>query len=802
MTGPVRVQLADARLDRICGLPVHSLPDSTATRRVLNELDAATRAERDAAPALTDAIHDVVPACAADVRRRVLQARRSVHAGRAMAPDDPAVLLAAGVPDLELKTWLDAHDRRSRATAVLESTVTESVAAGGIGLRALLAVGPVARTLSIVAPEFLSHRGSARWRPGDRAARTAWLYAMRAAWKPSPLGHFTSVSLSPAGDAATARTQVPIGLVHRIFTALAADPDFADAFDYRCAPAATTPAGGPAAIVGSVSGRDGFLWRQERTVRLDAYEQEWAALRRSVDPGADPSAELSPARRGRYLAMGLLTPRVPWSPGSDRALPELAGALRASRSVRAPDIADALEELHARAGAVAGAPDRSRTEQMAAVGGMVSRLTSAVGAPAWTDTVLHEDVSTPDRIGALPEPVHADLRRLAELVRPAVVRSLAYDVLLAAFRDRVGVAGRVPDAAAFFAVLAGDPTVVQAVHQARRDDLTVPAGSPRAWLPVGRTSAPPALSIHYQLAARDRAALDAGDYRLVVNQCGSALGGLLTRFHRVLPAGAVADALLPWWQRLYPEGQVRGMSVSASVNSLQHNGCGALPEMAWPFEFSSGTGLDRVGLRHDPATDTLEFLDADGVLVAPVYTGIVPATLCTGAAQLALLVADPWVDSSVITRQRHPFLRLAAAQAITEPVASPRAEVGRLVLARAGWQLPAADFPRPERAETDAGYLIRLDQWRRARDLPEQVFLVAVSTDPFDGQRRKPLRLDFADPFAVRAALPLIDGACGLRLEEVLPAAADVWFEAPDGRRVVEHISMLAWDRPVGTGTS
>jgi hypothetical protein len=791
-------RLAGFRVDRICGVGVAALPDSSRVQVALAEHDEAQQSLTIATPPLQQAIYDVVPQCSPSQRRAVLQARRSVHAGRALGTDQVELLLEVGVSALETQNWLDAREQLTLAASAVVAILEADAPGQAQALRASIGRGPLALALAVIAPEFLARLGRARLEPGERSARTAFLYLMRASVKPSPLGHLTAVAVHPGGGPTTARTTVPVGLVHHLFAALAATPRFADAFTYRSAPALADGPEGPCAVIAGVSGDEGFLWRDERTIPLVAHTADWAQA------ASANIKELPAPRRNRLIALGLVVPLVPWRRGSQAPLTELAQALRGSAAADAEDVADALLELDRQVAAVAEIPAAGRPAQVAVVRARLTDALQQTGAGPWTDAVLHEDVTVGDPIGALPEQVAADLRRLGQQLRGSVVRSLSYDVLVQAFRDTVGPGGRVPDAAAFFARLAGDARLVAAVRQARQADQHLPADSDRAWLPVGRTSAPPALAVHYQLAATDAAAVREGQYVLVLNQFGSALGGLLTRFRSVLPPGAVGQTLRPWWAQLYPECTAASLSVSVTVNSLQHNGCDPnLPTLAWPFEPQAGsdefTGLDALALAHDATTDTLEFRDAADQLVAPVYTGIVPAALCTGAAALALAVMDPWVDATELSRARHPFLRVAAARSLTgDGQQTPRRRDGRLVLARAAWMMPADALPRPERHETDGHFLPRLDAWRRSRGLPAQVFLVAISADPFDAQRRKPFRLDFADPFAVRAVLPLVAGAIALRLEEALPTSAQAWVPGVDGARIAEHISFLAWDRPSG----
>ncbi|MER5639339.1 hypothetical protein ABT095_20570 [Kitasatospora sp. NPDC002227] len=796
-----RVRLAAFRLDRLSGVSATALELSAAVREQLERHRVAAEAAGRAAELLTDAVFPLVPQAGRAERRRLLKLKRLVHQGAPVTSADLEFLARAGVPQDLLTAWSARCDQLAAGRGALERAVDDASARAAETLREQLTDGPLALALPLVATHLPPELTAAQLRPGSRLARTGLLYLIRAALKPSPLSRLTTVSLHPSAGPGRSESDVPVGFAHSLFAELAATEAFTGVFDYAPAPRVATFDGHAAVVTRTLSDTGGFLWSGERIVQAELYRAE-------LDQLLAAGAALPAARLVRYVRMGLLMPVVPWVPGSRTPLLDLAAALRAGGAggpVRqtAEEIAAGLTALHHAARAVAAAGAAERRALLPAVREQADELARRCGAPAWAGQLVHEDTATADPVGPLPAAVAEDLTALAESLRPCFVRSHVYDLVLERFRGRHGAGGRCADAVAFFTALAEESGFKSALHQARMRDLA-PAEEQRGRdrLPVGRTSAPPAVAVLHQLAAADAAAARGGDYRMVVNQLGSALGGLLTRFGRVLGEQAVEQAQLPWLRELFPGCEVRALTLAGQVNNLQHAGAGVLPGLHWPGEQQrrgqGSLGFDELALRHDPEHDTLEFEDQAGRPVAPVYTGIVPAHICTGAAQLALSVMDPWLDRSELSRDNHPFLRVQAMAGITEVVATGRVTAGRVVLRRARWLVPADRFPAPRAGEATVDHLVRLDRWRRELGLPHEVFLLALGGDPMDADRRKPVWLDLASPHAVATALPLIAGAHTLRIEEALPARGQAWIAGGDGPRMCEHVHFLSWDRPDG----
>lgn len=132
----------------------------------------------------------------------------------------------------------------------------------------------------------------------------------------------------------------------------------------------------------------------------------------------------------------------------------------------------------------------------------------------------------------------------------------------------------------------------------------------------------------------------------------------------------------------------------------------------------------------------------------------------------------------------------------------PRLEMGRIVLVRAAWSLPAAHLPLRAKGESDAAYLLRVARWRDQRGIPRQCFVRVVAPaggtprDRSRGKTRKPLYLDVANWFLLTAferSIAHLEGPDAVVLfEEALPELADAPRYGEYGQRVTEYIIELS----------
>lgn len=100
-----------------------------------------------------------------------------------------------------------------------------------------------------------------------------------------------------------------------------------------------------------------------------------------------------------------------------------------------------------------------------------------------------------------------------------------------------------------------------------------------------------------------------------------------------------------------------------------------------------------------------------------------------------------------------------------------------IVVARRQWQIAQRAFPSPAGNESAAAYALRLDRWRRANGIPQQVFMrVQVARQKNVAQDLyKPQYIDFGNPLLVELFGRTPNGLTkfSVTLEECLPAPQD-----------------------------
>jgi Lantibiotic dehydratase, N terminus len=118
---------------------------------------------------------------------------------------------------------------------------------------------------------------------------------------------------------------------------------------------------------------------------------------------------------------------------------------------------------------------------------------------------------------------------------------------------------------------------------------------------------------------------------------------------------------------------------------------------------------------------------------------------------------------------------------------APRVSIGRTVLQRESWHVPAADVP--EHAQDVAGFA-------RDRGMPRRVF----TKSPLE---RKPMYLDVESQVLARILCRQARQAAAespaarIRFTEMLPTPEACWLADPDGNRYVSELRLVAVDRHV-----
>ncbi|MFF7727394.1 hypothetical protein [Streptomyces sp. NPDC008001] len=812
-------------LTRVAGLPSDALDlVARATRKLLAEHAAASEQLGAVAPALTEALFTLVPRLDDDVplRRKVLAAKRSVNRLEPLPwdedvrrrvterlPHGEAGLVAAWVRIVRERQAL--HEQlavqlaadREQAVQALHRTLEPGVdVADGEGESRFGA------SLAIAAPDWIRHRDhKAR---SAKTLKTLYSYVARAAVKTSPFSGLTTVGEAGAAGRGRGRSRTSATAAYLALSRLARDPSTAGLLRYRVAPVRPGTPTEPQGLLlhSEVVITEGVVWRHDRAVEADYALPSLAGLRSGATltellaavGGARPFARVV-----RLLDAGIIHPVPPWSRGA-APFPALAALLEDDRTASPIGRSDVVRAHHLGDGAW-----REDTEGRIAAAAELRDITGA-----WNEHgdrgerkpsgLVYEDRETDL---ALPDPlavpgVRADLTALGERVRPYLFRSHLYDFLLERFTAEFGTGGVCRDPLGFLMRLTVDRDANPPLERALFADMTSRRDpGDRAWLPVGPTSAPPNTGVFFQLEAASRAEIEAGRYRLVINQFGAGTGGLFSRFGRLLGDG-FRERLAAYTERCWPGVSRRELVVWTDCNTVQSECGGLLPPLVLPGEVEAEDGitLDDTVLAHDAHTGTLSLFHRNGDPVGLAYLGLIPQHLLQSYVRLLAILADPWVNGSPhsdYTMTKAHELGPLCGDGVVE---LPRVTGGpgnRLVTRRASWIVPASAIPRPEAGERDETALaVRLDSFRRAHGIPEEVFVhqLGGAGSAFGMTAdRKPMWVSLASPLSVGVLHHWLSPRTShLRLVEALPGRSlHAQRDALGRPRAAEHVALLAW---------
>jgi hypothetical protein len=680
-------------------------------------------------------------------------------------------------------------------------------------------------------------------------------YVARAAAKTSPYSSFTGSGFGAWADGGpavrlhdsprAAVVEVNALLVRAIEQAIADRPAAADRRSVR-ANSSLTRSAGQVRFLGARTGEPIVATTAtpllDRCLDLvgDGSATDVATLRRQV-ARLTPSSSAEAVGRfvDRLVDGGVLEARPPVA---DTAVDRLAGLVEWLGDDES-DLAAAVRGLHEvirRPAAVEDVDGHRRWRARAAPA--VQRILTAVrdhlpstAGPAPARAVLHENVLHTMPVASLSadcwQPALADLhvvRRWLAVVDPSAPLRLALAEL---WRDRLGAGGE-QSFLDFHRIVQearkdGAGAAAAAVRTFLRTDALLPSSPQAAASPIARIRefgelrrreldrlgqaagpdgvvrlgagtvagvvagwpawlrAPQSLSCYVQLRDGDP------DARLVLNVAGTGYGRGRSRLAWLLAAGGVSARYTRRTDR--SDGVLvaeLGGTFDSAVNMRRP---ATAYEIDYPFTVSARPPGERIPLhdlvvRHDPGTDRLTLRSARlNAPVRPVHTGLMADFLLPPAARLLCLAFSD-------THLLHPSIPLDSAFADPERIVHrPRVEIGRVVLRRAAWSVPAAVVPVRAAGETDGGYLLRLAGWLRSQGIPEQTY-VRVPDQPGaeePGPRaairaalskaRKPVRVDVADLFAVLNLERDLRAATGpVLFEEELPAPADA-IAGPDG---------------------
>ncbi|WP_406314595.1 lantibiotic dehydratase family protein [Streptosporangium sp. NBC_01639] len=829
---PASDEVSDVFGVRVAGLPVDRLRALRFERTwtLVRRLAGMDRWLATEGEAICAALYQIIgDDRRAQVKPLLVGARRAVFAGR--RPDRLEAVLVA-VPEAlagRLRSWLACSARRAGAAAELPGTLAAEQAEKAAVLRELVADEAFQRGLSLSSPtlsaELSKWLASPEATPGRAVLLRLARYAARAAAKTSPYATFVISGLgrwAAAGPAVTGDpglTWRPVaefdaGSARRIWEAFCRDPGLAETVELR--------------VNASLLDHDGRLWflgagRAEPIMSVPAGPEltEVVDLVRAADRPTLGSMRdrIGSGLLDRLLEIGLLERRPPFADQSADPLGELARQLDPALLAPAGSapasstgfgaVRDLRQAVLALPGmAEAGARRRTLACLREMTGDVLARHDKDP-RPVAKDLCLDTAVSprTMAWCGrAAWQPVLDDLnvvRRLLGLLDPALPAKLSAGEFflrrygpgrsvpfLVFYRDLHTVRRRPPAPAAdlralrreLWQSLYGTP---QDAHGVITVNPALVAGLAAAWPAYLRPPASVACFVQ---------AIDGPDgLRVAVNAIYSGYGRATARIRHllgeseraVLAGGDVAECL------------------ASFGNTLNLRPAGATG-IDYPFTDTGRAALSLPDLHvgYDPATRRPTLCDGDGRPVRPMHLGmsselVLPPAWAFlirtfGEPPVALRPAWQWTAGWQAERRetgRWPTAEHRAGAA--GPVRHrPRLQLGHVVLARAGWRMPAAELPVAAKGEPEAAYLLRMASWLETHAIPERFFARLTSAErPWLGKGRKPLYLDVTDHFQLMSLTRSArDPAALLVLEEALPDPADAPSYGRHGSRVTEFV--------------
>ena len=301
---------------------------------------------------------------------------------------------------------------------------------------------------------------------------------------------------------------------------------------------------------------------------------------------------------------------------------------------------------------------------------------------------------------------------------------------------------------------------------------------------------PPSVELLVLVAARSAAAIDAGEFQIVVgpNVGASAAGRNLGRFTDLL--GEPARLAL----------------IQVATAEARHDRGRVAAELVY---LPQRTRLANVTIR--PAIREREIVLGTSPGVSPDHV-ITPSELVIGLRDGRFYARWPRVNADVIAFQGHmlnpaqapPAVRLLDGIARDQYVSLssfdwgtaarfpflPRIQRGRIVLALAQWRIDAgttaAELPTEPRGAFDEA----LAAWRKHWSVPRHVYLAS-------GDNRLLLDLQDSDHIEqLREELRRLPDGGSLLVQEGLPGPADAWLNGPDGHYMTELVVPLALRAP------
>lgn len=769
-------------------------------------------------------------------RWALLHVRRALHNGRAPRTDDLATASQAMAPEVaeRVRAWCASLDERARAGRAYEDTFDSELRASQRVLLEASSNPLLEHALYLASPTLLPKvvtlRGrSARvWSHGERhtAAKLA-AYLTRAASKTSPNSLFCAVALaetgaaraSCAGAATFAHTELLLSVseARKVAACLAVDTALESVIIPRPNPTLRADDTGWS-YWQPVSSR--APTNSETLAHLKAQPMGALFLEEAARGHHDIAALLAAvAARSGYdpqelraffdtlVARAVLLAEVELPYNCRRPLRHLARVARDAGL--APAWLATVEHIEARVDALPTLPWAERTTALPSIADDLERLPHV--RPLLADELFRVDAASACRV-TLPACVADDVRQavgtVARLLAAIYPEELHAAELCARFLARHpadtdvelldlyrGFEAREERPRPLEFAPGGPPAAAGtrlALAQAALERLRNALAQRASQTPVGGTLAldepflraclgtwpTPRWSCGalFQVATTSPEALDAGDYRVVLNALFNGPGLALARFAHLLGARGderVRDELRRAWSAFARPGAVLA---ELTYNHDGRTANAGLRPTLWTHEIelpgdACSPGATRLPLadlrlRYDSRARRLVLRSlSQGCEVVPVLSsGVNPVGLISDLVQIG---QQGWQAMGWLPGCEHP-----------EVTHWPRIVLGRVVLWRARWVLRQPQWPTLP--PPGAARFLELARWRQRLNLPRRVF-VHTSVEP------KPFHVDFEAPLLIDLLVRALATAATheapvLYVTEMLPSPDELWVRDDAGR--------------------
>jgi hypothetical protein len=317
---------------------------------------------------------------------------------------------------------------------------------------------------------------------------------------------------------------------------------------------------------------------------------------------------------------------------------------------------------------------------------------------------------------------------------------------------------------------------------------------------------PFSMAMHVQIAAADEEAIARGEHLVVLNYSLPGFGHFFSRYCNLFTHAEGGDAP-PLFEQIrevarWMAGEFGRESELAEILSILDNNAQVHPpftrrQIVPPDEVSDLPGglqipMSALHLTHDKRTDELllsapreiaggedagDDVRGERQLLTPLYMGFFHLISLPMLHRLLVELTPTAYHMEALQpydlRQGGRPSGAAGAEQGPQVVRYPRLRIGRFVLQRAIWEMPAAALPARE-AEDEFTLFLNTYAWARRQSLPREVFVrvrrkQVQAADLQTGH--KPVMVDFENYFSLKMLFHMLQGGQvdSLTVEEMLP---------------------------------